>query len=369
MHLPFVDGIRAVAALIVLFNHIYAEVFTVENNLVPPPGWGFLSYSMVLGHLSVAVFIVISGFVLTLPTLKNDMGLGDGGLRRFFYRRARRILPPYYAALILCIALNFTILRPATGTHFDTVKQLGKTDILSHFLLLQNVFGTGKINYVFWSIATEWHIYLLFPGLLFCWRRFGGIATVTGALCVGYAAQFFFATSRLGRANLHFLGLFVMGMFAAAYVVPRLQKGSPHGLIWLRGIAVLSLLTVTTLIALWGWRDMERRFLYLDFPVACLSVYLLAEGGLSANNWVHKVFGSAPLVFVGTFSYSLYLVHVPIIALLLLYVANPLNLTSLAGFAFFSTVGVAGVLAGSYGFHQAFERPFMNTKPAPPKVI
>ena len=90
-HLKHIEGLRATAALIVYVNHAFGGLETV-----PKAGThGILSvfsYSRIAGHLSVTVFIVISGFCLAMPLLAAD-GQLRGGALTFFKRRARRILP------------------------------------------------------------------------------------------------------------------------------------------------------------------------------------------------------------------------------------------------------------------------------------
>jgi peptidoglycan/LPS O-acetylase OafA/YrhL len=362
--LPFVDGIRAVAALVVVLDHIYLEVFGSANSPHPPRAFDFLSSTLTLGHLSVAVFIVISGFVLTLPLLKHNMHLGPGGAWRFFARRARRILPPYYAALLLTLLLLATVLRPPTNTHLDVVKLIRPLDLVSHFLMLQNIFGSGRINYVYWSIATECHIYLLFPLLLLLWRRWGAQLTVTVSLLFGYGVQLGMGENRITRAYVHFLGLFAMGMFAAAYLVPKINQGRRGLLSILRVCGMASVAVIVVSLYLLRSQNRLLWFPYLDFPAALAAVWLLTQGCTEAGG-IARLFGSRPLVQIGLFSYSLYLMHLPILAGLL-YLSNRLGMQGMTQYMFLCTVGIAVMLAGTYAFFLLFERPFLKSKRAAP---
>src|SRR3954467_10500924 len=103
IHLMQVEGMRAIAALVVFVNHAYAQVWSPQHGRPPGGILSAFSYFLVAGHLSVTVFIVISGFCLTLPVVST--GELRGGMFEFLKRRARRILPPYYGALVLCLAL------------------------------------------------------------------------------------------------------------------------------------------------------------------------------------------------------------------------------------------------------------------------
>src|SRR5579884_1165265 len=159
---------RALAAYVVFVNHAYAQVWPPWLPALPPRFLSMFSYSLVAGHLSVSVFIVISGFCLTLPVCRAGGEL-RGGVRGFLTRRARRILPPYYGALAFCLVLIWTVIGRPTGSLWDVPIRVTPVAVAAHALLVQDLFGTGAINYVFWSIAVEWQIYFLFPLLVLSW--------------------------------------------------------------------------------------------------------------------------------------------------------------------------------------------------------
>ena len=156
-HLKHIEGLRATAALIVYVNHAFAQCWNPYQKQAPTGILSVFSYSRIAGHLSVTVFIVISGFCLAMPLLAAG-GQLRGGALTFFKRRARRILPPYYGALAFCLVLIGTVLGEPSGTLWDVPILVTRDAIIAHALLLQDLFGTGSINYVFWSIAVEWHI-------------------------------------------------------------------------------------------------------------------------------------------------------------------------------------------------------------------
>src|SRR5690242_1352162 len=91
--LAILDGLRGLSALYVVLHHAYEEVRTVA-----PTDWLVVRLAWLhCGHAAVAVFIVLSGY---------SLAAGDpfrGGFRAYVGRRARRILPPYYAALALSL--------------------------------------------------------------------------------------------------------------------------------------------------------------------------------------------------------------------------------------------------------------------------
>ncbi|NYF53707.1 acyltransferase family protein [Tunturiibacter gelidoferens] len=87
LQLDFIDGLRAIAALYILFHH------ALQSTGYFPPALHFMGR----GHDVVAIFITISGFYLALPLAQR----GNWNLEatRFYQKRMRRILPPYFAAI------------------------------------------------------------------------------------------------------------------------------------------------------------------------------------------------------------------------------------------------------------------------------
>jgi peptidoglycan/LPS O-acetylase OafA/YrhL len=104
---------------------------------------------------------------------------------------------------------------------------------------------------------------------------------------------------------------------------------------------------------------------FLDFPVGLMTVTLLVASSRPVPALSTRIFGWRPLVFIGTFSYSLYLVHAPLLQMLWKWAVLPLGLGFDAQFLLFMTAGLAVVLAASYGFHLLFEAPFMRSPALP----
>jgi peptidoglycan/LPS O-acetylase OafA/YrhL len=359
-HLTHVEGMRALAAYVVFVNHAYAQTWNPGRGQFPPWGLSPFTYSLVAGHLSVTVFIVISGFCLMLPVVRAGNRL-RGGTVAFLKRRARRILPPYYGALAFCLLSIWTIIGKPTGTLWDVPIERSTVAILSHLVLLQDLFGTGKINYVFWSIAVEWQIYFLFPVLVWSWRRFGPTVTVAVALVVGYGLRLGFAHTRLARAAPQYLGLFALGMLAAYLVRSddstsvRVRDRFPWSWVCVACVALVGLLS-----GLWGWERAVDRFYVLDLPVGIGAMSLLVLTSRDRGSLVTRILSWRPLVFIGTFSYSLYLIHAPLLQMIWQYVLAPAHLSPVAIFAALMGPGALAILVGSYGFFRVCEEPFMG---------
>lgn len=343
--LSFLDGVRALAAVYVLAHHIWFTYYPQYPTNTGPAWLGWLLY----GHLAVAVFIVVSGFSLTIGPAGRDFQLG--GVRRFLRRRAWRILPPYWAALALS-AVVFGLVTPWLTGAAVTARGLAV-----HALLLQDVINTPKPNGAFWSIAIEWQIYFLFPLVLLLRRRLGPVRSTAlllgGVIAAEVGAEHVAPLHRLLDLTPQFFGLFVFGVAAAAVVRP--GGHAPRGTAAL-GLACWA--AFAALAAALGSVRIDREYFWIDLLVglgtACL-LAALADGGLAP---LRRVLAGPVASRVGLFSYSIYLVHLPMLWLTKHFVVDHLPGGALAHFFLLCALGGPVVLSGAYVFHRGCERPF-----------
>src|SRR4051794_6169646 len=203
----WLDGVRGAAAMFVVLHHAWLAAWPAYPQDVGPWWLGWLLY----GQLAVAVFIVVSGFSLALAPLRDD-GQLRGGAGRFVRRRAWRILPAYWAALVFSTVITALLLRPELG-----VGDISKAFVV-HGLLLQDVVGSQAPNGAFWSIAVEWQIYFAFPLILWLARR-RGVETAVGCtvavvLIAHLAARLGGPLAKLDDLTPQFLALFALGVLA-----------------------------------------------------------------------------------------------------------------------------------------------------------
>lgn len=355
-HYPFLDGVRGITALYVVLNHIWTRFVVIAEAGTLPPWFHLLKF----GHVAVAVFIVLSGFCLMLPIAQR----GDFVLPLdFLKRRARRILPAYYAAMVLSLLLGIAI--PVILPPYSREWQ----GLLLHIVLLHNWTPRWSIaiNGPFWSIALEWQIYFLFALVLLpLRRRYGRLVTLTVAAGLSALPLLF----KLGGTSPWFLLLFVQGMFAAEWVAqpPRLSARALSAL-------AMGLLLLSGSLELLVWRDSfpwpktpwlaNAVLVGLDLLLGSATVALLLAGALAAPaaplRGIFQLLGSRPLVLLGSFSYSIYLLHDPLLALGIHY-ARPLIVAApLQAFPFVLATLLPVVLGLSWLFHLTFERPFLRS--------
>jgi len=311
---------------------------------------GWLLY----GHLAVAVFIVVSGFSLALAPMRDNAQL-RGGTSRFVRRRAWRILPAYWAALIFSTLITACLLRPDLGAP-DVSKALAV-----HGLLLQDVIGSQTPNGAFWSIAVEWQVYFVFPLILLVGRKrsleVAVILTIVAVLLTQIVAGLGTPFSKLNELTPQFLALFALGVLAVKLAHTGENAKLPR---WLGALALAALLAVVAGALLRGSEWMVAHFFYVDLVfglfVAC-ALYLLFIGNAVAPR---RLLTSRTMLRLGLFSYSIYLIHAPIIAVLDKYVIGSLGISAPAKFGLLLVVAVPLVLLLSYAFHLLFEAPFLR---------
>ncbi len=304
--LPGVDGLRAIAALWVVFFHIYA--FS-QVRFAHVPGLDLFLRS---GSTGVSLFLVLSGFCLYIPFAGGRTDRFKTG--QFFWRRCRRLMPAYYASLVFALAI---VVFGGTGLGFDhfTPPQLG-WQVLSHVTLTQTLFPSTfySLNGAYWSLGLEWQLYLGLPLLVLGVRRFGLRMTALAAIACNVAYRL-----ALEIAIQH--GAVARDSALATVVLPNQLPGR-----WAEFVfgMVAAELYVTGQIN--RWLDKARFAVILLVPLSVVAIrwplshilfglvfFILLMSVLASDNSIGRFFAWRPLVALGTMSYSLYLVHQPVI--------------------------------------------------------
>lgn len=356
-HLAYLDGLRALAALYVFLYHARCQT------LLPGKIQGLFElityHVFAYGAEAVTLFIMLSGFCLMLPVLKNQCVLRGGALH-FFKKRAKRIVPPYYFAIVFSIVLIYFFIGHKTGSEWDSSISVTTGGLITHILLVQDLFPRyqGEIDHPLWSISLEWRIYFLFPLIVYLWRTHGPVRSTllvcAASLIITAVVGHFFNY----RPSIQYVAIFDLGVLAAGLAYSNDAVLSAHrNRPWKLFTALFFIAFIyyewtnpqknaecTTLFALFG----------LCFLVAA-SKPVTSAGG--------RFLGSQALAFIGTFSYSIYLIHAPLLQMLVQYPLHALSERPMILFWVLALVGTPIIIAISYVFHRLFERPFMNTKP------
>jgi peptidoglycan/LPS O-acetylase OafA/YrhL len=345
------DGLRGLAALFVVVNHIFLRAF---------PGYPvdrapFWAAWFIYGRFAVVVFIVLSGFSLALSPARRGWRLD--GVSRFASRRARRILPAYWAALAFSLAVAWLVIPPPGQGAPDT------SSVLVNGLLVQNLVGAPTPNGSFWTMAVEAQLYFLLPLLLLMVRRWSAmvmVATVTLVVAtVGIVGPH---VARLDTFLIEsppdLAALFAVGILSAGIVsASRTRRTWPWA--WLALAAAAPVFaTIWWCGSVWTLDHLFWVDLALGPAVACLLVGLAT--GRPAP--LVRLLDARPIHNLGLSSYSLYLTHGPIVVVVYgLIVAGWLGYGVLA---FLVSVALVVPLAIAFArvFAAVFETPFRRRR-------
>lgn len=348
--LEHLDGVRALAALYVLLHHIWITIWPAYPVNDGPVWVGWLLY----GHLSVSVFIVVSGFSLAIAPARSGWRL-RGGVRTFVRRRAWRILPTYWAALAFSCLVFGVVTADLTGD------KVSLKAVVVHGLLLQDVVNSPKPNGAFWSIAVEWQIYFLFPLMLWVRRRFGtrGLVSLATVVVVGayLGATTVEPLHRLLNLTPQFALLFAFGVAAATVLQSRVTPARRRGL---SRVAVVGAGALVVGIGVLGSARVDEQYFWVDLAAGAVTAVALAALACGGLPRLCAVLGSRPLRSVGLFSYSVYCVHLPILWLVWHLWLASLRVSPMAHFLLLTGLGVPVALVGSWVFSLAFEKPFLT---------
>jgi peptidoglycan/LPS O-acetylase OafA/YrhL len=365
-------GMRGVCAFYVLVSHIWFQVWPAA---LPPLGYGTRPHGAVYwltnwlyhGHYAVIAFIVISGFSLQCARLNRA---DNFSAIHFLARRCRRILPPYYAAMVLSAVAGLTVVDKVTGSQWDVSIPVTTRSFLTHALLLQDVFDISAINYTHWSIAAEFQLYFMFPVFVWLLARYGigiGLGIVTAAV-VAIAVTVNLLNPSGFAYLLGLIAYFCLGIAAANYAAQISYRCNRKQHRRLR-IGAVCLLTLAMIVSVGvGFAVVELTLPIFDIVVA-VGVYILILSFLPADAVQpnrDRVQRPAPtmriLEILGRFSYSLYLVHAPIVAIIWSFLGGNL-LPKPEIFCLLLVVATPSTLVVSYLFYYVFERPFSDNRP------
>ena len=357
-HIPALDGLRGCAILAVLLLHFTSPTGAGGHA-------GLVKQAFSIGWTGVDLFFVLSGFLIT--GILADARDTPHRYRTFYVRRALRILPLYYGFVLLLFAVP-----PLLGARAYTTPL---ADQLPYWLYLQNVrpLSNGALDFAahLWSLAIEEQFYLVWPLLVFSLSRKGALrmcaACVLGALAYRVASVFtvddlrtvYFLTP--GRVD----GLALGGAIA-------LVARNPGGPAWLRRIApgvLAASLAVLAGAALHpsGFNPAGAYMVSVGYSaLACFFGAVLVLALDARPSPLTRLLSSRVPRFFGRYSYGLYVVHVPLIALARLAGVSPdafagtgWELAGLLGYV--ALMGAASVVVALASWN-LYEKHFLELK-------
>ncbi|MHB8612989.1 MAG: acyltransferase family protein [Candidatus Dormibacteraceae bacterium] len=358
---PALDGLRAIAVLLVLAFHSW---YKVPGYLAA--GQPESSNPLDAGHTGVHLFFVLSAFLLFQPYARWLFGLqGRPSALLFFRRRALRVGPAYWCCMF------FILMAGSLG-----IRRLA--DVGLHTVFLQNLYGpsTYSLDGVFYTMAIEVQFYLTLPVLGWFCMQLVRRARIQPALAIGICAASMFlialvdkalsATSlttvpTVGTALLTFSSLpywysvFAMGIVASTIYVYLTTRGSAR----FPNLAAAGSATFAVGLSLWLALVFVPALAQTPAPLMGVAYASILLGVVFGSMRIRAIFEWRPLRFVGLISYSLYLWHLGVLKVFDRFLVHlPLTEHVAARFLLLLTFGVAF----AYLSYQLTERPFMNAR-------
>ncbi|WCT14900.1 acyltransferase family protein [Mucilaginibacter jinjuensis] len=395
-HLLYLDSLRALAAIYVVIHHAVLHYYPSIKDLSEyqlTPTQSILFQFLKHGYYAVDLFIVLSGFSLMLSVIKNDY-LIKGGYLKFIKRRIIRIIPPYYSAVLISLLLIWFFIKDKSGTQWDVCIPVSRVDIIRHILLIHDFYHSSfpRINDVLWSVAVEFRIYLFFPLLVYLWKKQGIMIALFTSVIISLAGSIALIYLSNGNTDINltapgvspYIILFTTGMLAAEfsysasdstnYIKALYYNASFGKKILAPAIFLVLFILAKNLLKNVQSPNTDSIIKYLmDVLMGILFgftlFFLSTTIQLNRNNhWVIKALSWKPLAWIGTFSYSLYLIHSPVLQLLSKYFLAPIEISTSTKSYLLIIIGTTSAIAIAYIFHVLFERPFMGLKNKP-KII
>jgi len=316
LRLSGLDGLRAVAALLVLSFH---------SNLAHTPAGGFLG---------VDLFFVISGFLITTLLLREWQSRHDIALGDFYHRRLRRLTPVVLCAVIGCVVASETVAPDAlaslkkdvwfaltyTTNVWEIVNQRSYFELSGREPLLQHL----------WSLSIEEQFYLLWPALVW-WalkhRALNGLKAMAIVLAVLSTSQLVHLSTLYGYpleadptrayfgSDSHTMGLMVGSWLALALHTPQGLIHVNRPLHWAAN--VLGIAAFAAFLTLCYALNPVSLFLYHGgFLTVAILAAILVMIAVHPASWLAWALEWKAVRYIGKRSYGLYVWHWPVFALL-----------------------------------------------------
>ena len=297
-HHPFIDGLRAVAVLPVIFFHY---------NIARMTG----------GYVGVDVFFVLSGFLIT-GLLFEQMKARRFSIVHFYERRARRILPALFFTCGISLAVALLLYLPHDFKQFsrslEGIALFGSNFIFARWTgYFADPVSTIPLLHT-WSLAAEEQFYVFFPLILlvlksyFKDRIFAIRCTVYGLFLISFVLSIVLLPA-MPEKTFYLLHTRAWELMAGSLLALHLKE------LRLSQFAAeaMSVLGMVILLLCFFLYDRNTLFPGLAALPPCLATVFLLWSNINHTTVLKKFLSSQVLVGIGLISYGLYLYHWPII--------------------------------------------------------
>ncbi len=342
---PEIDGLRAIAIISVVLFH--AGIRALHG-----------------GFVGVDIFFVISGYLIGGIVYKEAQAR-TFSFAKFYKRRAKRILPAFFAVLLFCYVAAMLLLSPAELKAFATtaVAAISSTSNIQLWLSTGYFTSGAELNPLLmtWSLAVEEQFYLLFPiAMLAVMRRKSDRVVHAIAIC----SILSFGLSVWGVAHHPTMAFFLLptraweigvGALLAIRAGRQPQLVTRHAKLAAQSLSVLG--AALLICAVVVCRSTQFPGFAALLPVVGTLLLIEARGTLASS-----FLSTKPMVFVGRLSYSWYLWHWPMLSFARIVSDRPLGVGATVSIAFVSFF----VALASFYF---VEQPFRNSRTPAPRML
>jgi peptidoglycan/LPS O-acetylase OafA/YrhL len=364
--IPALDGIRGIAILLVLIHH-----FTFFSGMRPSILVDKLYYHVAYaGWVGVDLFFVLSGFLIT--GILYDTKGGSHYFRNFYIRRCLRIFPLYYGFLFIYFFVAPELLSISDTFSLPKENQIWYWTYLTNVKIALDGWPEGSFIGHFWSLAVEEQFYLFWPVIVLLFRRKKLII-----VCIVFIAGSLVTRFLLGQGG-HRIAAYVLtaarmdalSMGALIALVARGRNGASYLSRISRPAFFLSLFALSIIVISGRGLETGNQYVYtVGFTLLAVlfgAMLLLSITSLR-QSYLSRLVSKPGLCFLGRYSYGIYVIHLPIVFLLLnlglsINVAQSFRGSQFVGLILFSAIAFSLTLGTSLLIWYLLESPFLKIK-------
>lgn len=278
MRIKELDAFRGIAAFAVMIYHfttIYGRIFTSTST----------AFSFDYGWLGVPFFFILSGFVITLTVEKCKSS------KEFLLKRFLRLYPTYWICLTITVAVIFL---GDLGVKYETFDK-SVSEVLMNYTMFHKYFNFDNVDGAYWSLLPELLFYILMAGLLAIGKH-KQLILYNSILILICSIHYFLPLPIIGKTlAVHYILLFMIGI--NFYKIYTKEANSYNH--------ILVIINLIIGVFLYQIERHEHNifFVGISFTLIVSLFYLFVYNKMIFFGRI------TPLVFLGTISYALYLIH------------------------------------------------------------
>lgn len=345
IHLPGLNGIRAIAAMPVVITHLIQDF--EYFGLARRPG-------LEMAGFGVTIFFTLSGFLITYLLLQEKEEFGNINIKQFYLRRILRIWPLYFFYLSMSIIALLV---------YD--KALLNSNIAYYIIMLANVpliLGTHlPVVHHFWSLAVEEQFYLFWPWIVARTKKIKFWVTVFVAGFLLLKIIFWIYYKRFGNviplSSIHITRFHCMALGALAAILCNEQNK-----FFLRiCFHLITQILVLVILVICAFNKFYVADLINDELISLVSVFLIVNVSMNPLSLIKL--NNPYLDYIGKISFGIYVYHPIVIYLLSKWVGLFIGRASLESqYVLVYILVVSCTIFVAHLSYKYFEKPFLNLK-------